>query len=179
MGTVQGDIGQQDLGRVARPRWVRFGIACLLIVCVFFVIYGSLFIWRSLVFLPRTYDRLGDHGAKATARFVGCPRSHGSCELRLTFAGETRSWRYGENRSQFSGLNPGAPVAMLVDPSHSATAYTVVDVARRTNAGWSAPAIYGFVLLLIGFGGGYVLTRMALAVRRTYLPDGRLRRPKS
>jgi hypothetical protein len=67
---------------------------------------------------------------------------------------------------------------MLVDPSHSATAYTVVDVGRRTNAGWSAPAIYGFVLVLIGLAGGYGLTRMALAVHRTYLPDGRLRRPR-
>jgi hypothetical protein len=156
---------------------VRFGIACFLIVCVFFVVYGSLFVWNSLVTLPHRYDDLRDHGAKANAYLVRCPPVHGRCELQLTFAGETRSWRYEENRHQFESLRPGSPVRMLVDARHPANAYTVVDVARRTNAGWSGTAIFGLVLVVIGLAGGYGLTRMALAVHRAYLPDGRLRRP--
>jgi hypothetical protein len=158
---------------------VRFGIAVLLIVCGFFVVYGSWIGWQSLVILPDRYDDLRDHGTKATAYLVRCPPVHGRCELRLTVSGETRRWHYDENRRQFSGLNPGSRVRMLVDRRHPATAYTVADVARETNAGWSGPAIYGLALLVSGLAGGLGLTRLALMVHRTYLPDGRLYRPQT
>jgi hypothetical protein len=177
MSTV--DVGEREVGRASRPRWVRFGIAVLLIVCVFFVVYGSWIVSRSLVTLPRRYDALRDHGTKATAYLLGCPPVHGRCELRLTFDGETRRWHYDENRRQFSGLSPGSPVRMLVDPRHPATAYTAVDVAGQTNAGWSVTAIYGLVLLVIGLAAAYGLTRLALIVHRTYLPEGGLRHPQA
>jgi hypothetical protein len=179
VSTVGSDVGERDLRRAGRPRWVRFAIAVLLIVCVFFVVYGSWIVWHSLVTLPHRYHDLRDHGTEATAYLVDCPPVHGRCELSLTFSGETRRWHYDENRRQFSGLNPGSPVRMLVDPRHPATAYTVADVARQINAGWSGPAIYGLVLLMIGLAGGLGLTQLALLVHRTYLPDGRLYRPQT
>jgi hypothetical protein len=148
------------------PRGLRLSGIVALCVCIFFVVFGGITAWKSLYSLPRTYDRLRSNGVDATARFVTC--GHPGCTLRLTFDGRTREWRYGLDRAQFSGLAPGAPVQMLVDPNDHSTVYTVHDVRNNTNAGWTGPAIYGVVLFVLGLLGLYGLWRAFKAVRRTY-----------
>ena len=155
-------------GGTPRAPGSKFRVAGIvaLCVCIFFVVYGGITAWQSVYSLPHTYDRLRSSGEDATARIVKC--GHPNCTLQLTFGGRTREWRYGLDKGQFSGLGPGAQVKVIVDPSHPSTVYTARDVADRTNAGWSGPAIFGLVLFVLGLLGLYGLWRAAKAIRGMY-----------
>jgi hypothetical protein len=156
-------------GRAGAPSrsWTfRTLLAVTFCVCVFFVGFGGVTAWQSFVTLPRTYDRLRTAGQHATARIVRC--AHRGCMLELSFGGRTRKWLYAQDKHQFAGLGPGAPVDVLVDPHHPATVYTTVDVTMNTNAGWSVSAIYGLVLFAVGLLGLFGLTWLVRLARRVY-----------
>jgi hypothetical protein len=139
-------------GSRARRRSMRATAAVSSVVCLFFLVFGIVTTWNAASGLPKTYSKLSAHGVVETATFAGCRvvdvREH---ECRLSLAG--RTWRYPEDYSQFSGLALGAPVDVLVDPKHPATAYTAHDVAIRFDAGFGPLAILGIVFAVAGFLG--------------------------
>lgn len=160
-------VGPGDRPDVPSPSWTfRTLVAVAFCVCLFFVGFGGVTAWQSLITLPRTYDRLRTDGQHATARIVKC--AHRGCTLELSFRGRTRRWLYAQDQHQFAGLGPGAPVDVLVDPHRPSTVYTTVDVTRNTNAGWSGLTIFSLVLFTIGLLGLYGLTRLVMLARRTY-----------
>ena len=126
-----------------------------IVLCLFFVGFGASLIWKSEHGLPAAYARLRAHGVPATAHLVRCAPGTGGgrgvgCRLSLG----DRTWDYPEDSAQFRGLPAGAPVAVLVDPHHPTTVYTVHDVDRRTNAGIGSPVLwFGVVLIAAGLGG--------------------------
>jgi hypothetical protein len=134
-------------------RRVTFGVSYA--VCIFFVAYGIATAWHSASGLPTTYSRLRAHGVSATATFAGCSGNLRlrNCRLALAFRGHTRRWRYPEDYGQFDRLHLGAPVAVLVEPRHPSTVYTVHDVDVRYDAGFSASTVFGVVLAGAGFLG--------------------------
>jgi Protein of unknown function (DUF3592) len=164
VGPAVGPGGRPDVP--SRTWTFRTLVAVAFCVCLFFVGFGGVTAWQSLITLPRTYDRLRTDGQHATARIVKC--AHHGCTLELSFGGRTRRWLYDQDKHQFAGLGPGAPVDVLVDPHRPSTVYTTVDVTRKTNAGWSGLTIFSLVLLTIGLFGLYGLTRLVLLARRTY-----------
>jgi hypothetical protein len=107
---------------------------------------------QTLIALPRQYDALEQRGRLTTASFAGCTGGRDS-KCRLTLPGSSRSWDYSENFPQFEGLPIGAPVPVLVDPDHPGTRYTVLDVTRRTNAGFGVVAAFSSVVGLTGLVG--------------------------
>jgi hypothetical protein len=139
-------------GSQARRRSMRVTVAVWFTLCLFFLVFGIVTLWHAASGLPRTYSHLDDHGVHENATFAGCRvidiREH---QCRLTLAG--RTWTYSEDYRQFSGLEIGAAVDVLVDPKHPATVYTSHDVAVRYDAGFGALAIFGIVLAVIGFLG--------------------------
>ena len=153
-------------GVPSRSWTFRTLLAVTFCVCVFFVGFGGVTAWQSFVTLPRTYDRLRTAGQHATARIVKC--AHRGCMLELSFGGHPREWLYSQDKHQFAGLGPGAPVEVLVDPHRPSTVYTTVDVTRNTNAGWSVPAIYGVVLFALGLLGLFGLAGLVKLARRAY-----------
>jgi Protein of unknown function (DUF3592) len=165
VGTVSDGV-EQARPVPSRKGVSRTGLVVAFCICVFFVGYGGVTAWQSLVTRPRTYDRLRTDGQHATARIVKC--AHRGCTLELSFDGRTRRWLYGQDKHQFAGLGPGAPVAVLVDPHRPSTVYTTVDVKRDTNAGWSGPAVYGVVLFAVGLLGLFGLARLFKLLRRLY-----------
>ena len=106
---------------------------------------------HSIYDLPRTYDTLEQRGVPTPARFGGCGRD--SCRLRTAYGGLSRSWDYSQNHAQFDRLALGASVPVLVDPHRPTTAYTVVDVERRTNAGFGVLAGFTLIVTLLGVIG--------------------------
>jgi hypothetical protein len=166
--TVSDGVEQaRPVGGPSRRKGVSHtGLVVAFCICVFFVGYGGVTAWQSFVTRPRAYDRLRTAGQHATARIVKCV--HRGCTLELGFGGRTREWLYSQDKHQFAGLGPGAPVSVLVDPHHPSTVYTTVDVTRNTNAGWSGSAIYGVVLFVIGLLGLYGLARLFRLLRRLY-----------
>lgn len=134
--------------RIQRATWV--------LLCLFFVVFGTTTAWHAASDLPRTYSHLRTHGVRATAVFAGCRvvglRDH-ECRLSLTYRGHTRTWSYPEEFSQFDHLPVGAPVAVLVDPEHPTTVFTVHDVEVRSNAGFGVLAVFGIVLAVAGVLG--------------------------
>jgi hypothetical protein len=159
-------VGTVSDGVPTRSRVSRTALVVAFCVCVFFVGYGGVTAWQSFVTLPRTYDRLRTAGQQTSARIVKC--AHRGCTLELSFGGRTREWLYSQDKHQFAGLPPGAPVDVLVDPHHPATVYTTVDVTRNTNAAWSGAAIYGVVLFAVGLLGLYGLAQLFKLIRRAY-----------
>jgi hypothetical protein len=76
------------------------------------------------------------------------------CRISLDYQGQARTWNYPEDSHQFDGLQPGAPIAVLVDPHDPATVYTARDVEHRTNAGARSPVLwYGVVLIALAPAG--------------------------
>ncbi|HEX6699544.1 MAG TPA: DUF3592 domain-containing protein [Gaiellaceae bacterium] len=160
-------VGPGDRPDVPSRSWrLRTLLVVTFCVCVFFVGFGGVTAWQSLVSLPRTYHHLRTAGQPATARIVKC--AHRGCTLEVSFGGRTREWMYAQDKHQFAGLGPGAPVNVLVDPHHPSTVYTTVDVTRNTNAGWSGSAIYGVVLFVVGLLGLFGLARLVRFLRRLY-----------
>jgi hypothetical protein len=159
-------VGAVSDGVPLRRGVSRSALVVAFCVCIFFVGYGGVTAWQSFVTLPRTYDRLRTAGQHATAQIVRC--MHRGCTLELSFAGRTREWLYSQDKHQFAGLGPGAPVEVLVDPHRPSTVYTTVDVTRNTNAGWSGPAIYGVVLFAVGLLGLFGLAQLFRLFRRLY-----------
>jgi len=174
VGTVSdgGERARPAIGPGPRPDvptrgWTfRTLLAVAFCVCLFFIGFGGVTAWQSLITLPRTYDRLRMVGQHATARLVKC--AHRGCTLELSFGGRRREWLYAQDKHQFAGLAPGAPVDVLVDPRRPTTVYTTVDVTRNTNAGWSGLTIFSLVLFTLGLLGLYGLTRLVVLARRTY-----------
>lgn len=132
--------------------------------------------WQSMVTLPGQYDRLGDHGAQATATIDECaPRLGGgrgvACRLTMAFKGSSRTWVYPENVPQFEIRPAGSSVAMLVDPHDIDTAYTVTDVRDRTNAGFGLVAGVGLFFACMGIACFAFMAWLSLRTRRLRLLD--------
>ena len=150
---------------------IRIGILSVVAVLLFMIGFGASTSWQELVALPQTYARLRLEGIPATAHLVVCAPGIGGgrgigCRLGLRGREETRDWDYPENSGQFESLTPGAPVAMLVDPSDPTTAYTVRDVEEGTNAGWGPVVLFGIALSLGGLGGLAWFARFAIRLPR-------------
>jgi hypothetical protein len=143
--------------RDRREGWsIRFQTGLWLVLCLFFLGFGTYTAWHSAVALPRTYAQLRSSGVPATARLASCGNYGGngvSCRLQLSYAGKTRIWTYPNDVHQFHGLPLGAPIAMLVDPTDPEIAYTVGDVNANTNAGWGILSFLGLGLAFAGAAG--------------------------
>ena len=155
--------------RRATNRVVAVVVAVL--VSLFFVGLGVHMIWQSTKTLPREYDRLSARGVAATAHVDRCATGLGggrgvACQLTLSYDGSLKTWVYPQNSAQFEGLPIDAPVAMLVDPQHPRTAYTVADVRARTNAGFGIVAAFGAVFVCAGAAGLGLLGWVAWTLRR-------------
>ena len=146
-----------DTGRRRALRRLRFYAALAILVCLFFVIYGTFVAWDSHHRLPRVYASLRARGVPARANLVRCGPGVGiyrgvRCRLSLRFEG-LRTWNYPEDSAQFKGLAVGAAIPVLVDPNNSNTVYTRRDVEHRTNAGTSVVFWYGVGLVVLGLAG--------------------------
>jgi hypothetical protein len=156
--TSVGEPEQVVDSRRARRR-LRYWELGWILLCLFFAGYGTSLVWKSERSLPGAYATLRSRGAPATAHLVRCALGIGGgrgmgCRISLDYQGYTRSWDYPEDSDQFDGLQPGAPITVLVDPHNPKTVYTVHDVDRRTNAGTSSPVVwYGVVLITLGLAG--------------------------
>lgn len=139
-----------------RLRYWEFG---WILLCVFFLGYGTSLVWKSERSLPGAYAALRSRGVPATAHLVLCAHGIGGgrgvgCRVSLDYQGHARTWDYPEDSHQFDGLQPGAPIAVLVDSRNPQTVYTVHDVDHRTNAGITSPVLwYGTVLIILGLAG--------------------------
>ena len=149
-------------------RRLRFYVIVLVLVCLFFVVYGAFLAWDSYHRLPHRYSLLRAHGVRTTAKLVECAPGVGGgrgvgCRLSIRLGGLARTWNYPEDSSQFRGLPVGSAIPVLVDPGNSKTIYTVHDVERRTNAGASSPVFwYGIILAAVGLAGFIWLVRLGL-----------------
>jgi hypothetical protein len=122
--------------------------------------------YHTFVALPATYRTLRERGVLANARVVKCGRD--DCTLSYVHAGRTHRNRYSHDGSQFDGRRLAL---VLVDPRHPSTMYTVRDVQRETNAGWSGLGV--FCLLAVAFFGGLTFV-FARALYR-FVPVSELR----
>jgi hypothetical protein len=156
--TGLGEPEQVIDSRRARRR-LRYWELGWILLCLFFLGYGISLVWKSERSLPGAYATLRSRGVPATARLVRCAPGIGGgrgvgCRISFDYQGRTPTWDYPEDSHQFDGLQPGAPIAVLVDPHDPQTVYTVHDVDRRTNAGITSPVLwYGVVLIALGLAG--------------------------
>lgn len=146
-----------------------------LLVCLFFIGFGTSIVVNSLSTVPHQYAELSNRGVRIEGTLVKCAPGLGGgrgtgCEVHISYKGFARTWDYPENIAQFAGLHPGDHIAMLVDPSDPNDAYTVVDVRDRTNSGIGVLFFLGGFFILLGLVGlWWVLTwqrRIDMRVRR-------------
>lgn len=137
-------------------RRLRLVALTWIVLCLFFLGYGASLVWKSERGLPAAYAALRARGIAATANLVRCAPGVGGgrgvgCRLRIDYQGHSRTWDYPEDAGQFESLQPGAPIAVLVDPRDATTVYTVHDVDKETNTGVTSPVLwYGIVLIAVG-----------------------------
>lgn len=154
LAAANGNAVSREVDTPASRQRVRSRLTIVVwsLVCLFFLILGTVSAWNAAIGLPRTYSHLEAHGVRETATFAGCRvvdvRQN---ECRLTLSG--RTWTYSKDYPQFNGLTAGAPVAVLVDPKHPTTVYTAHDVTVRYNAGFGPLAVLGVVFAVLGFLG--------------------------
>jgi hypothetical protein len=151
-----GPIGSPELRRARRElRWSRWSLVA---VGVFVVGLGAAGI-RDAVHRPHVYAHLRRDGVRLEARFEGCgsesrfdvPGRDTVCRLSVTYQGATRRWIYRDDYPQFDHVPTGGLVAVLLDPAHPTTVYTVHDVASNDNSG--LVSVVGFFAIgLVAFG---------------------------
>jgi hypothetical protein len=134
-------------------------LLCAIVLGLFFIGMGVYTTWDAATNRPHLYAVLRDRGVPLTASFAGCSGGRDDiCRLTVTYRGTSRTWDYGENHPQFDRLSRGDPVAVLLDPRHPQTVYTVRDVQTDYDTGvLSGSSILGvgfviFGVAALGFG---------------------------
>lgn len=159
-----GAIDADEPARVSLPaaqpqslrRWRIYYDGIWLVLCVFFIGFGSYTAWNAAVSLPQAYAQLRAHGVHTKAVFAGCSvidLRTTECRLTLRFGGVTNTWAYSSDYPQFNGLRIGAPVAVIVDPTNPTTVYTVHDVMTNDNAGFGVLSVFGVIMAILGVIG--------------------------
>lgn len=128
------------------PKPVRaVAIGSLVLILLFLLGAGAYLILRSLVIVPREYDRLAAVGVPAKGQVVSCYHGKGAdCWLSYTYGGVSRRAVYGQDLGQFGAV--GSAVDLLVDPSDPSTVFTVHDVRTRYVGAWEV--MIGLLMLV-------------------------------
>jgi hypothetical protein len=139
---------------------VRVVVTIWLAVGLSIVAAGAWLTWGAVVGRSDDYARLRKVGVPVTGQIESCTepavsltspvRTKPRCTVSVRFGGVTRTWQYPGSATQFETREPGGGVAMILDPDHPATAYTVHDVKQGSGSGWGGTAYLGLVLAAFG-----------------------------